>query len=124
VPQARGAAPWPPLGAVPFNSNRRYFWWPLDDHGPPHPVASWWPSWSSELVSRPARGGVQTSRTRTLLLLLRAGHVAAVLRGHCSRLRTALLLFPALAGPREGERPKLRTSKAITIVLFVLAVSV
>jgi hypothetical protein len=72
----------------------------------------------------PPEGGVQTSRTRTLLLLLRAGHVAAVLRGHCSRLRTALLLFPALAGPREGERPKLRTSKAITIVLFVLAVSV
>ena len=38
MPQARGAAPWPPLGAVPFNSYRRCFWWSLQDGKPPRPA--------------------------------------------------------------------------------------
>ena len=81
-------------------------------------------SWSSRELSRPARGGVLQSQKRTLLLLLLAGHVAVSLQGHIGRLWTTLLPLQALVGPREGDLTKPRTSHRISIVLFVLVVSV
>ena len=67
-------------------------------------------SWSLRELSRPARGGVLARQQQTLLLLLRAEPVAAVQPGHGGRLRTDLLPLPVLAGPRQGDRTKPRTS--------------
>jgi hypothetical protein len=81
-------------------------------------------SWSPRKALEAGRGCVLASQKRALLLLLLAGHVPAVLRGHGGCLRTPLLPLPALAGPREGGVTKPRTPDRITIVLFVPAVSV
>ena len=64
------------------------------------------------------------SQKRSLLLLLLAGHVTVALYGHAERSRTASSVLPAFASWREGDLTKPRTSHRISIVLFVLVVSV
>ena len=64
------------------------------------------------------------SQKRSLLLLLLAGHVTVALYGHAERSRTASSALLAVASWREGDLTKPRTSHRISIVLFVLVVSV
>ena len=79
-------------------------------------------SWSSGVCLEARPRWYSDKPNAAVELLKLAGLVAVVQHGHAERSWTALLACRSLAGPREGDSTKPRTSHCISIVLFVSTV--